>query len=75
METPDTLDRGCLHRQHLLPSRSNFLPQFLLNCSRAMADYKSAKEAFHADNPGSSVHYINLLSVTALVSMRCPITS
>ncbi|GMK54758.1 hypothetical protein CspeluHIS016_0113440 [Cutaneotrichosporon spelunceum] len=31
-----------------------------------MADYKSAKEAFHADNPGSSVHYINLISVTAL---------
>jgi len=33
-----------------------------------MADYKSAKEAFHADNPGSSVHYINAISVTALVS-------
>lgn len=32
-----------------------------------MAEYKAAKEAFHADNPGSSVHYINLLSITALV--------
>ncbi|BEJ11363.1 hypothetical protein CspHIS471_0107850 [Cutaneotrichosporon sp. HIS471] len=31
-----------------------------------MVDYKSAKEAFHADNPGSSVHYINLISITAL---------
>lgn len=30
--------------------------------------YKEVKEAFHADNPGSSVHYINAVSVTALVS-------
>lgn len=33
-------------------------------------DYKAVKEAFHADNPGSSVHYINALSVTALVRCR-----
>lgn len=33
-----------------------------------MGDYKTAKEAFHADNPGSSVHLINAISLVSLVS-------
>lgn len=38
-----------------------------------MGDYKTAKEAFHADNPGSSVHVINAISLVSLVSYlpRC----
>lgn len=38
---------------------------------RTMGDYKTEKEAFHADNPGSSVHLINAISLVSLVS--CPV--
>lgn len=33
-----------------------------------MDAYKTAKEAFHADNPGSSIWNVNAVSLAALVS-------
>jgi 4-hydroxyphenylpyruvate dioxygenase-like putative hemolysin len=60
--------------------RSSYISNFV-SCQRptttttttttSMSDYKAAKEAFVADNPGSSVHHINAISITALVSWLC----
>jgi hypothetical protein len=34
-----------------------------------MDDYKSVKEAFHANNPGGSIWSINVVTLAALVSL------
>jgi hypothetical protein len=74
VETPgfDALDHyhhHGLHRHHSIASSNSLsLAPPSNDPTTPMADYKSAKEAFHADNPGSSVHYINLVSLTAFVS-------
>ena len=39
----------------------------------AAQDYKAAKEAFHADNGGSSIMSINAISLVALVSFPSPL--
>lgn len=52
---------------HLSDQRSTSARSQLID-ERTMGDYKTEKEAFHADNPGSSVHLINAISLVSLVS-------
>jgi hypothetical protein len=57
---------------HLLVSLSYIIISILYIdsgvCDSSKMDYKSAKEAFVADNPGTSIWTVNAVSLVGLVS-------